>query len=400
MNKRFLQISSLLIVVALGVGGIVFYQKYLSGIKPAIVDAEGDLSDHISQGETFLYPSAFELSVFAENLEAPRVLTFDPKGTLLVSLPYQGRVVALPDMNHDGKADHIVTVISGLNKPHGIAFAADNNDEIYIAETDGVRVFRYNPNQMNAYEGRQIVALPEGGRHFTRTILFLPPSEGNNLLISVGSSCDTCIEEDWRRGAILQADKKGNDLRVFASGLRNSVFMSIHPVTGKVWATEMGRDFLGDNLPPDEMNIIEQGKDYGWPYCYGKNIRDNEFLDDDRNTATCKGKEPSAIDIQAHSAPLGLDFFPTDGWPDEYRHNLLVAYHGSWNRSVPTGYKVVLFRFDENGRFLEKQDFITGWLQDDNTSLGRPVDVNIANNGRIYISDDKAGVIYLLTLKE
>lgn len=400
MNKRLLQISILLVVIALGTGGTVFYKKYLSGVKPALFNASSNIADLVEQGKPLSHSDEFELSIFAENLKSPRVLVFDPHGTLLVSLPGEGKVMALPDTNRDGKADRTVTVADGLNKPHGISFRTHDDRKIYIAETDGVRVFDYTPGQMKATNGRRLVQLPDGGRHFTRTILFLPPPQDNIMLISVGSSCDTCIEEDWRRAKILAYDMDSENLKVFASGLRNSVFMSIHPATKSIWATEMGRDFLGDNLPPDEINIIEKGKDYGWPYCYGKNIRDDAFRNDVTDRSICESKEPSFIDIQAHSAPLGLDFFPSSGWPEKYRHTLLVAYHGSWNRSTPTGYKVVWFHVDAEGRFLGKQDFITGWLQEDNTSLGRPVDVNITDNGTMYISDDKAGVIYLLSLKE
>jgi glucose/arabinose dehydrogenase len=173
--------------------------------------------------------------------------------------------------------------------------------------------------------------------------------------------------------------------------------MAVHPVTGQIWATEMGRDYLGDELPPDEINIIKESYDYGWPLCYGKNIHDTDF---DKNTDNpCK--EPimraSYIDIPAHSAPLGLAFFPVEGWPKEYRYNLLVAYHGSWNRSEPTGYKIVRYRLDNMGNYLGREDFITGWLTRDNKALGRPVDILIRSDGVIFISDDKAGLIYKMT---
>ncbi len=250
---------------------------------------------------------------------------------------------------------------------------------------------------LKATNKRKIIDLPSGGGHYTRTILFMPPPDQSKLLISVGSSCNVCNEEDWRRAKILASNADGYDLGLFASGLRNSVFMAIHPVTGQIWATEMGRDYLGDELPPDEINVIEEGKDYGWPLCYGKNIHDTDF---NKNTVTpCK--EPimraSYIDIPAHSAPLGLAFFPGDGWPKEYRGNLLVAYHGSWNRSEPTGYKIVRYRLDNMGKHLGNEDFITGWLTKDNKAYGRPVDILIRPDGAIFISDDKAGLIYKVT---
>lgn len=156
----------------------------------------------------------------------------------------------------------------------------------------------------------------------------------------------------------------------------------------------------GDDLPPDEINNIKRGSDYGWPYCYGKNIPDNEQISADDISTACRDKALSLFDIQAHSAPLGLDFFPTSGWPEQYRHTMLVAYHSSWNRTMPTGYKIVLFRFNEKGNLLDRRDFITGWLTDDKKhSIGRPVDVRIMPQGLIYISDDKAGVVFQLRLE-
>ena len=139
--------------------------------------------------------------------------------------------------------------------------------------------------------------------------------------------------------------------------------------------------------------------EFGWPSCYGKNIPDTEYLDAGSTSTACKDKIPSLIDIQAHSAPLGLDFFPNRGWPDQYRNNLLVAFHGSWNRSVPTGYKLVLFRFNDQGELQGRENFVSGWLRNEKESIGRPVDVKIREEGIIFISDDKAGVIYRMSLK-
>jgi glucose/arabinose dehydrogenase len=175
-----------------------------------------------------------------------------------------------------------------------------------------------------------------------------------------------------------------------------------------MWATDMGRDLLGDDLPPDEINIVEEGKNYGWPTCYGANIHDTDF---DKNTyirAPCSApfETPSLVDLPAHSAPLGIVFVPaTSTWPREYWNNLLVAYHGSWNRSEPTGYKIVRFQLDTNGHFVNvnkstkvaiAEDFITGWLTKAG-ALGRPVELVIGPDGALYVSDDKAGVIYKVT---
>ena len=232
--------------------------------------------------------------------------------------------------------------------------------------------------------------------------------------MSVGSSCDVCEENTWKRAAILESDPEGSYTAEFAGGLRNSVFFTFHPVTKEIWATEMGRDNLGDNLPPDEINIVrvagpEQkfgARRYGWPFCYGNKVQDKKFNPDKWEridvTNDCSQTESPVIEIPAHSAPLGLAFIPSNkGWPKEWAGDLLVAFHGSWNSSVPVGYKVVRYDLDVNGNVLSKDpvDFITGWLSADKKNVyGRPVDLKFGPDGALYVSDDATGVIYRMNL--
>lgn len=386
----------------------VFSWRNLRGIGPAIESPSRDIAKLIgSHGQRegapnlpLKVPAGFSISIFAEGLAGPRVMVRDPEGTVLVSIPSRGSVVALPDDNMDGIADRVVTVTDGLNLPHGLAMRCAPDCLLYIAEEDQVNAYAYDRKKMKALKVKKIADLPDGGGHVTRTLLFMPDPEGDRLLISVGSSCNACNEDDWRRAKILMVPAGGGKLRPFASGLRNSVFMAIAPETKKIWATEMGRDFLGDNLPPDEINIIDKGRNYGWPFCFGKNVHDSQF--DPRHTLKCRIPEtyPSYIDIPAHSAPLGLAFFTAKGWPEEFKNDLLVAYHGSWNRSVPTGYKIARYRFDNRGRYLGVEDFVSGWLTKGGDALGRPVDIMIRPDGTILVSDDKAGVIYRLSMQE
>jgi glucose/arabinose dehydrogenase len=161
-----------------------------------------------------------------------------------------------------------------------------------------------------------------------------------------------------------------------------------------MWATEMGRDNLGDNLPPDEINVITEGSDFGWPICYGNNIHDTNFDKKVYIQNPCNEKVTAKVELQAHSAPLGLGFIPEEGWPEDYWYDLIVAYHGSWNRSVPTGYKLVRVKLDSNGNLQGVEDFITGWLTGNNRALGRPTDVLIQPGGTMYVTDDSAGVVY------
>jgi glucose/arabinose dehydrogenase len=233
--------------------------------------------------------------------------------------------------------------------------------------------------------------LPSGGEHVTRTIGFGPDKK---LYVAIGSTCNACNESNSLRAAISVMNKDGSDLHPYATGLRNSVFFTWH--NNQLWATDNGRDFLGDNVPPDDVNVIESGKFYGWPNCYGQKIQDKKVDASATAAAKCKNSTAPVIEIPAHSAPLGLSFVPdTADWPADWRGNLLVAYHGSWNRSVPTGYKVVRYRFDSQGHPQPAQDFISGWLVSGG-AVGRPVDL-VFHDQALYITDDKAGVIYRVT---
>ncbi len=401
MKKILLGVLGVLLLAA-AVWGANFAWQNLRGAGPALKTPPGDIvallegkrpKESQKAADPILkplkLPPGFAISIFARNLGNPRVLVLDPAGNLLASLTHQGRVVALPDQNHQGRAERVVTVVEGLERPHGLAF---RDGKLYVSETERVAVYDYDPAGMKASHPKKIIDLPPKGRHFTRTLLF-PPSLQGKLLVSVGSDCDTCVEKDWRYAKVLAAAPDGSNLKPFASGLRNAVFMTHHPVTGQVWVTEMGRDYLGDDLPPDEINILKEGRNYGWPYCYGKQVHDDQFDPQGAHRDFCQQTEPSYIDIPAHSAPLGLAFFPQDGWPEEYRYNLFVSYHGSWNRTIPTGYKVVRYKLDPQGKVLGVEDFISGWLTPAG-ALGRPVDILIRNNGEMFISDDKAGVIY------
>jgi glucose/arabinose dehydrogenase len=259
-------------------------------------------------------------------------------------------------------------------------------------------VYDYDRAAAKTSNGKKLLDLPGGGNHTTRTIKIVATGTQKRLLVSIGSSCNVCTEQDLRRAAVWQADlPDGTNFRSYATGLRNSVFMSTRPGTNELWATEMGRDLLGDDTPPDEINILTEGKNYGWPICYGHNIHDTNF---DRNQYIqdpCANSVPAHIDIPAHSAPLGLTFLG-QSWPKEFQGDLLVALHGSWNRSVPSGYKIVRYKLAADGSVLSSSDFLTGFLPaKSKTALGRPVDILDASTQDtrvLYVSDDKAGVIY------
>ena len=307
-------------------------------------------------------PPGFSISVYAHGLEDPRMMAIGPDGQLYVAERGASRVVRLPDRDGDGLADGIEPVAENIAPPSSLAFYKDGS--LYVGLTR--RVLRFSqPDAQGVYQKQEIIvdSLPAEG-HNTRTVLFSP--DGSTLFVSIGSSCNVCVESDPRRAAILRFDPDGKNEQVYARGLRNAVGITFRPGTGELWATNNGRDMLGDNLPPDDIYRVEQGQDYGWPRCHSGRIVDPEFGGVD----ACQGVGAPQVELQAHSAPLGLTFYSGEQFPQEYRGNLFVAYHGSWNRSTPTGYKVV--RIPLNGdQAGPAQDFAVGWLKGD-FELGAP----------------------------
>lgn len=377
----------------------------------------GDVSEtEIKKGEAgassgpFTLPPGFRATLFS-SVPGARVMVHAPEemgGGLLVSATREGKIFHVRDTDGDGKADEVRIVAEGLKNPHGIAMRCQSAGEgrcvLYIAEEDALSSYRYDAGERKLVRGEKLVDLPSGNGHYTRTLLFMSSPDENILLVSVGSSCNVCRESDERRAKILAYDIETGEIKEFARGLRNTAFMAIHPVTGGIWGTEMGRDWLGDDLPPDEINIIREGKNYGWPNCYGQNVHDTEFDKNTyiRNSCMAPFETPSHIDIPAHSAPLGLAFFPEEGWSEKYWHDAIVALHGSWNRSSPAGYKIVRYPLDEKGNpDGEPEDFLTGFIPPNarasDAAIGRPVGILIEPGGVIYVSDDKAGAVYRIT---
>jgi glucose/arabinose dehydrogenase len=336
-------------------------------------------------------PAGFHVDVFAEAPHA-RMLVFSPGGVLLVSDTEDGKVLAFPDRGNRGKPERTVTVIDGLNAPHGMAF---HNGKFYVAEIDAVKRYDWDESQLRASNPQKIADLPgSGGGHSTRTLLFL----NNKLYVAIGSSCNVCVEKDTRRAAVIEMNEDGSGQRVFASGLRNAVGLAVNPKTNTIWSTDNGRDWLGDNLPPEEVNDLGSGGNFGWPYCYGNRVSDRSQSKDYDCSKTIAPK----VQMQAHSAPLNLIFYQGNMFPAEYRDNLFVTFHGSWNRSVPSGYKVVRIKIDDKGQPQgPPEDFLTGFVRPGETQkgvwMGRPVGLAIGPEGALYVSDDSDGVVYRVT---
>ena len=341
----------------------------------------------------FKLPDGFHIAVYAE-VDGPRMLTFSPGGVLLVSESGEGKVAALPDSRHTGKAEREVVILKGLNEPHGIGFYGG---KLYVAENDKVRSYDWDEANLRATNPKNIADLPSGGGHSTRSLVF----HGNKLYVSAGSSCNACIEKDSRRAAVMEMNPDGSGQKIFAKGLRNAVGVAVNPKTDTVWVTVNGRDWLGDDLPPEVIfDLGQNGGDFGWPYCYGDHIPDPNFTKAGDNR--CQSVIGPKVQMQAHSAPLGLAFYQGSMFPPEYRNNIFVAFHGSWNRAVPTGYKVVRVKVDDRGQPVGgPQDFITGFLAPGEPKkgrwMGRPVGIVFGGDGSMYVSDDSGDKIYRVT---
>ncbi len=340
----------------------------------------------VPPAEPINLPSGFGISVFTQGLSGPRMMALGPDGQLYVAERGAGRIVRLPDRDGDGVADGVEVVAEGLSAPSSIAFYEDGS--LYIGEP--TRILRLSdPDGDGVFQEREVIVdgLPGGGNHTTRTILFSP--DWSSLFVSVGSSCNVCVEEDERRATIVRYNPDGSGEEIFARGLRNAVGITFRPATDELWATNNGRDWLGDDLPPETVYNVREGDDAGWPYCHSGRIVDPDFGADD----SCDGILAPVVEMQAHSAPLGMAFYAGQQFPEEYQGDLFVAFHGSWNRTVPTGYKVVRVPMRDESP-SQVQDFATGWLRDNGTNWGRPVDVLTASDGSLFVSDDSGGVIY------
>jgi glucose/arabinose dehydrogenase len=390
-----------LIVIITAVGiiiGVIFVVRsnlvqekiYIATHPPEVspTPAPGKILTGVHPPFSLKLTDGFQIGIFAHTQAGGRDLQFSPGGTLLVSIPSQGKVLALPDTNGDGVADQTIEILTGLNGPHGIAF---NGGKLFVAQETEVDRYLWDDAHLSAKFEKKIVDLPKVGNHVTRSLEF---SKTGQLFISIGSSCNVCNETDPRYATILVTDSEGMTPQIFAKGLRNSVFVKTNPTTGALWATDMGRDYLGDNNPPDEVNIILENHDYGWPLCWGNKIHDTQF---DKNTYIsdpCANTQPPQYGITAHAAPLGLNFIHSPQFPPDWQGDLLVSEHGSWNRTSPIGYKIIHLKLNGNN-IVSEEDFLSGFLgKDGATVFGRPVDLEFDSAGSLYISDDKANQIY------
>jgi glucose/arabinose dehydrogenase len=337
-------------------------------------------------------PPGFSISTFATGIRSARLLLFTDAGDLLVSAPRQGKVFLIGrSAGGDGVAGPTRVLLEKLDRPHGLAY---RDGWLYVAEGTAVLRVRFDPatGSVSGAPERVVSGLPDGGNHWTRTVHVGPDGK---LYVTVGSSCNVCIEDDKRRAAMMRYQIDGSSEEIYATGLRNAVDFAWRPGTNELYATDNGRDLLGDDFPPCELNRIAPLGFYGWPFANGDRVPDPDL--GAGHDAQIAASIPPAHGFGAHTAPLGITFYePPPGaasaFPEAYRGAAFVALHGSWNRSKKSGYEVVALHFHPD-RTISEAPFATGFMVDEKV-YGRPVDVALGPDGALYVSDDFTGSVY------
>ncbi len=362
-------------------------------------------------------PDGFKIESFAEGLSGPRIIRVAPNGDIFVAETRAGRVRLMRASDGASKPDVNEIFASGLDRPFGIAFfPAANPQWIYIANTDSVVRFPYRSGDLKASGAPEIIVadLAHGSGHSTRDIVFTP--DNKRMLVSVGSASNdgegmgrapgglkawagehplgAAWSYEENRAAVLSFDPDGKNKKLFATGIRNCVGLAMQG-DGTPWCSTNERDGLGDDLVPDYVTRVRENAFYGWPWFYIGNHEDPRHRGERANLKD-KITIPDVL-VQAHSASLGLTFYDGNNFPQEYRGDAFAAEHGSWNRSKRTGYKVIRIRLKDGVPTGEYEDFVTGFVVNDNDVWGRPVGVAVAHDGALLISEDANGTIWRVT---
>jgi glucose/arabinose dehydrogenase len=337
----------------------------------------------------FTLPAGFDIELYADNLGYARFFLITDNNDLIVSITDSGQIILLRDTNNDGTAETKTLLMDGLGAPQGLAFY---DQWLYFSERQRISRIRFDHDKGEIVGSTEVIIdnLPYGHPYDSHNTKAIGISPSGKLHLNIGSPCNICEPEDPRYSTMLTSELDGSDLQIHASGLRNSINFDWAPWSGDLYATDNGRDMLGDDFPPDELNLITKGGFYGWPYYHGDNVPDPEYGNKRPDLADSAIKP--VFKFRAHNAPLGIHFVEASTLPQEFQKTALVALHGSWNRSTLDGYKVLALHWDNQGN-IQSSDFLSGFLTADGI-IGRPVDINQDKLGRIYISDDLAGRIY------
>jgi glucose/arabinose dehydrogenase len=380
MNARFFPCAVLVTVLSLSCSP-----------SPAVSEGDaGAAQNRLPIGEIKL-PPGFRIDVFAADVPNARQMALSSNGTTLyVGSRENGSVHAVVDTNRDGKADQVVRIASGLNMPSGLAW---RDGALYVAEVS--RVLRYDgiDGRLQDPPKPAVVSdtFPKDRHHGWKFIAFGPDGL---LYVPVGAPCNVCDEENPIYASITRMKPDGSGREIFARGIRNTVGFDWHPQTKELWFTDNGRDMMGNDVPPDELDRAPKaGMHFGFPYCHGNNIADPKF-----GGKPCSQSTPPARELGPHVAAIGMRFYTGSMFPAQYRNQVFIAEHGSWNRDTPIGYRVTLVRL-ENGKAVKYETFAEGWLTPNGRVWGRPADVLVMPDGALLVSDDEAGAIYRITYK-
>ena len=330
-------------------------------------------------------PPGFAISVYADNVPGARSMALSPSGVLFVGTRQPGRVYAVLDRDRDMQADQVVTLAEGLEMPNGVALW---DGDLYVAEVHRVLRYPQIETQLQSPPKPELVfdQFPKDRHHGWKFIRFGPDGR---LYVPVGAPCNVCRSDNGIYATITRMNRDGSGLEIFARGVRNSVGFDWHPRTGKLWFTDNGRDWLGDDQPPDELNqATVKGEHFGFPFCHGGDLSDPEY----GPAQSCDQFTKPAVKLDAHVAPLGMRFYTGNMFPEAYRHQIFIAEHGSWNRTRKSGYRITVVRTD-GGQVIGYETFAKGW-RIGNSAWGRPVDVELMPDGSLLVSDDQNGVIY------
>jgi len=336
-------------------------------------------------------PEGFKIDLYVQGVENARSLALSPGGTLFVGSRTAGKVYAVVDENKDYRADKVYVLAEGLYMPNGVAF---RDGALYVAEVHRVIKFENIEQNLSNPPKPTIVnaSFPKDKWHGWKFIRFGPDGK---LYVPVGAPCNVCEKPNSLYASITRMNPDGSGLEIFAEGVRNSVGFDWHPQTQELWFTDNGRDMLGDNLPPDELNHAPQaGMHFGFPYCHGGDIADPEF----GKKRDCVEFNPPAQKLGPHVASLGMRFYTGKMFPDEYHHQILIAEHGSWNRSTKIGYRLMLIKL-ENNKPVSYDVFAEGWKQGEK-AWGRPVDIQEMPDGSLLVSDDFGHAVYRIEYKD
>jgi glucose/arabinose dehydrogenase len=377
MRRRHVVALGVVVVLVLVIVAGCQARGYLAGFLPT---AAADVAD-------IKLPAGFRIAVYADVPNA-RQMALGPGGVVFVGSKSEGKVYAVVDRDGDHKADQVHVLARGLNQPSGVAF---RDGTLYVAAVNRVLRWRDVTRDLAASPAPEVVsdAYPSDAHHGWKFIAFGPDGR---LYVPVGAPCNICPPPGPLYATITRLDVAGGRPEVVARGVRNTVGFDFQPGTGQLWFTENGRDWLGDDQPPDELNrLTKPGEHFGFPHCHGEGLTDPEH----NGGRACREFTPAVRLLDPHVAALGMRFYTGTAFPEKYRGGVFIAEHGSWNRSSPVGYRVTFVKV-EGGRATAYEPFATGWLKG-STASGRPADVLVMPDGALLVSDDKAGRLYRIS---